>query len=186
MPPFASEQFHAITSADPECVWDALTATGVPMDYLHGMTADTDWQPGATLTMALTGHWRLTRQVLAAEQPRRVSYTLDDPPAHHRCTSPGSCTPRARGRSSASTWTSPGRSRPAPRTSKAPGFPCSPAWSTTSNGARPRPHSGHGEPGRKAAAAATPSRAGPACPSRAARCRPDGCATAGARGALLS
>src|SRR5215471_18650897 len=80
MPPFESEQFHAITSATPECVWDALTATGVPLDYLHGMTVDTDWQPGATLTMALTDHWRLTGQVLAAERPRRLSYTLDDPP----------------------------------------------------------------------------------------------------------
>ena len=43
MPPLASEQFHAITSAKPECVWDALTTTGVPLDYLHGMTVDTDW-----------------------------------------------------------------------------------------------------------------------------------------------
>ena len=30
MPPFTSEQFHAITRANPECVWNALTATGVP------------------------------------------------------------------------------------------------------------------------------------------------------------
>jgi len=79
MPPLASEQFHAITSANPECVWNALTATGVPLDYLHGMTVDTDWQPGATVTMALTGQWRLTGEVLAAEQPHRLSYTLDDP-----------------------------------------------------------------------------------------------------------
>ena len=80
MPPFASEQFHAITSASPECVWNALTATGVPLDYLHGMTVDTDWQPGAKVTMALTDQWRLTGEVLAAERPRRLSYTLDDPP----------------------------------------------------------------------------------------------------------
>jgi uncharacterized protein YndB with AHSA1/START domain len=82
VPPFAfvSEQFHAITSAKPECVWNALTATGVPLDYLHGMTVDTDWQPGARVTMALTDRWRLTGQVLAAERPRRLSYTLDDPP----------------------------------------------------------------------------------------------------------
>ena len=80
MPPFASEQFHAITSASPERVWDALTATGVPLAYLHGMTADTDWRPGANVTMALTGHWRLTGAVLAAERPHRLSYTLDDPP----------------------------------------------------------------------------------------------------------
>lgn len=80
MPPFASEQFHAMTSANPECVWHALTATGVLLDYLHGMTVESDWQPGATVTMALTGHWRLTGEVLAAERPRRLSYTLDDPP----------------------------------------------------------------------------------------------------------
>jgi uncharacterized protein YndB with AHSA1/START domain len=30
--------------------------------------------------MALTGHWRLTGEVLTAERPRRLSYTLDDPP----------------------------------------------------------------------------------------------------------
>jgi uncharacterized protein YndB with AHSA1/START domain len=79
MPPFASEQFHAITSANPECAWNALTATGLPLDYLHGMTVDTDWQPGARVTLALTGQWRLTGEILAAEQPHRLSYTLDDP-----------------------------------------------------------------------------------------------------------
>ena len=79
MPPFASEQFHAITSANPECVWDALTATGLPLDYLHGMTVDTDWQPGARVTMALSDPWRLSGEVLAAERPHRLSYTLDDP-----------------------------------------------------------------------------------------------------------
>ena len=80
MPPLVSEQFHAITSANPECAWTALTATGVPLDYLHGMTADTGWQPGARGSLALTGHWRLTGEVLAAERPHRLSYTLDDPP----------------------------------------------------------------------------------------------------------
>jgi uncharacterized protein YndB with AHSA1/START domain len=78
--PFASEQFRAITSAKPETVWHALTATDVPLDYLHDMTVDTDWQPGARVTMALTDQWRLTGKVLAAERPWRLSYTLDDPP----------------------------------------------------------------------------------------------------------
>ena len=77
---FDSEQFHAITRAKPECVWNALTATGVPLDYLHGMTVDTDWQPGARVTLALTDQWRLAGEVLAAEGPYRLSYTLDDPP----------------------------------------------------------------------------------------------------------
>jgi uncharacterized protein YndB with AHSA1/START domain len=80
VPPFASEQFHAITSAKPERVWNALTATGFPLDYLHGMTVDTDWQPDAKVAMALTEGWRLTGEVLAAQPPHRLSYTLDDPP----------------------------------------------------------------------------------------------------------
>jgi uncharacterized protein YndB with AHSA1/START domain len=80
VPPFASQQFHAITNANPECVWAVLTATGLPLDYLHGMRVDTDWQPGARMTIALTDQWRLTGEVLAAEHPHRLSYTLNDPP----------------------------------------------------------------------------------------------------------
>ena len=45
-----------------------------PLDYLHGMTANNDWQPGANLTLALAGHWRLNGQVLAVERPHRLSY----------------------------------------------------------------------------------------------------------------
>ena len=100
MPPLASEQFHAITSASPECVWNALAAPGVPLDHLHEMTADTDWQPGARVTMALAGRWRLTGQVLAAEPPRRPSYTLDDPPGspsvYDMTAATAGCRPNAR------------------------------------------------------------------------------------------
>jgi uncharacterized protein YndB with AHSA1/START domain len=78
MPPFASEQFHAITSAKPECVWNALTATGVPLEFLHGMAVYTDWRLGSRVTLVLTDQWRLTGEVLAAEQPHRLSYTLED------------------------------------------------------------------------------------------------------------
>lgn len=80
MPVFASEQFHAITSVKPECVWNALTATGFPLDHLHGMKVESDWRPGAGVVMVLTGQWRLTGEVLAAEQPHRLSYTLGDTP----------------------------------------------------------------------------------------------------------
>src|SRR5215472_17464573 len=81
MPPFTSEQFHAITRANPECVWNALTATGVPLVYLHEMTADTDWQPGTKVTLALTGQWRLTGEVLAAThvaRPARPAHLIQD------------------------------------------------------------------------------------------------------------
>jgi len=98
VPPFASEQFHAITSANPECVWDALTATGLPLDYLHGMTVDTDWQPGARVTMALSDQWRLSGEVLVAERPTGCPTRSTIHPGHHRCTSPGSYAARMTGR----------------------------------------------------------------------------------------
>ena len=81
-------------------------------------------------------------------------------PAHHRCTSPGSYAAPVMRRSSTSTLTSPGRSRAAPKTSKAPGFHCSPAWSSTLNEARLRPQTRQGETGRRAAASQGPAPAG--------------------------
>jgi len=80
MSAFASEQFHAITNAEPQSVWNALTATGSPLDYLYGMTVESDWRPGGQVAMTLSDQWRLDGEVLAAEQPHRLSYTLDDPP----------------------------------------------------------------------------------------------------------
>jgi uncharacterized protein YndB with AHSA1/START domain len=80
MSPLASELFRIATRAKPEIIWDALTATGSPLGYLYGMTAESDWRPGATLTMTLLDQWRLTGEVLVAEPPRRLSYTLGDRP----------------------------------------------------------------------------------------------------------
>ena len=127
------------------------------------MTADTDWQPGARVTLALTGQWRLT----GCPTPSTTH------PAHHLSTSPGSYAAPVMGRSSASTSTNAGHSRVAPKTWKALGFPCSPAWSSTSNAARHRPQTGQRETGRKAAAAATPAVA--KCRSRSPPQRPRHC-----------
>jgi hypothetical protein len=74
---FASEQFRAITTASPDDVWAALTATGSPLGFLYGLTVESDWQPGGTLTMALD-QWRLVGDVLVADRPRRLTYTLGD------------------------------------------------------------------------------------------------------------
>jgi uncharacterized protein YndB with AHSA1/START domain len=76
-PALTSELFRAITAAPPDQVWAALTATGCPLGYLYGLTAESDWQPGATLTMTL-GRWRLSGEVLVADRPRRLSYTLGE------------------------------------------------------------------------------------------------------------
>lgn len=79
-PVFTSELFHAVTRATPQCAWDALTATGSPLGYLFGMTAESDWRPDSTVTMTVTGEWRLTGEVLAADPPRHLCYTLGDQP----------------------------------------------------------------------------------------------------------
>jgi uncharacterized protein YndB with AHSA1/START domain len=80
MPTFASELFRAVTHAKPERVWDALTAADSPLGYLLGMRIESDWQPGSAVTLTVSDEWRLTGDVLAAERPRRLSYTLGDQP----------------------------------------------------------------------------------------------------------
>jgi uncharacterized protein YndB with AHSA1/START domain len=76
-PALTSELFRAITTAPPEQVWAALTVTGCPLGYLYGLTAESDWLPGSTLSLTL-GRWRLVGEVLIADRPRRLSYTLGE------------------------------------------------------------------------------------------------------------
>ena len=57
-----------------------LTATGIPLGYLYGMTVESDWRPGTGVTMTLGDRARLTGDVLVAERPCRLSYTLGDRP----------------------------------------------------------------------------------------------------------
>jgi uncharacterized protein YndB with AHSA1/START domain len=79
MPALASELFRSITTASPDAVWAALTATGSPLAHMYGLSAESDWRPGSRVT--LTGdRWRLVGEVLVAERPRRLSYTLGDRP----------------------------------------------------------------------------------------------------------
>ena len=78
----------SLTHAEPERVWQALTATGTPMPYLHGLTVQSNWKPGSTVTLRLderrVPHGEvlcgevLCGEVLAAEPCRRLSYTLGD------------------------------------------------------------------------------------------------------------
>jgi uncharacterized protein YndB with AHSA1/START domain len=80
MPEFASELLRTLVRKKPERVWEVLTATGIPLGYLYGMTVESDWRPGTSVTMTLGDQARLTGDVLVAERPRRLSYTLGDRP----------------------------------------------------------------------------------------------------------
>ena len=78
MPEFATELLRTLVRKKPERVWDALTATGIPLGYLYGMTVESDWRPGTSVTVTLGDQARLTGDVLVADRPRRLSYTLGD------------------------------------------------------------------------------------------------------------
>jgi hypothetical protein len=80
MPEFASELLRTLVRKKPEQVWEVLTATGIPLGYLYGMTVESDWRPGTSVTMTLGDQARLTGDVLVAERPGRLSYTLGDRP----------------------------------------------------------------------------------------------------------
>lgn len=75
-----SEVFRFITQASPQRVWEELTRTGAPAAHLHGLTIQADWTPGSPVTAALPAGPALTGQVLRAEPPWLLSYSLGDGP----------------------------------------------------------------------------------------------------------
>jgi hypothetical protein len=79
-PVFAIELFRTYTRATPEHVWEVLTATGSSVGFPFGMTVESDWQPGSTVTITVTSEWRLTGEVLAVDRPNLLCYTLGDRP----------------------------------------------------------------------------------------------------------
>lgn len=70
-----TELFRFTTSAGPDTVWRTLTSAEQTARYFHGLTLESSWQPGATVTAA-SRVGQLVGEVLAVEQPRRLSFTL--------------------------------------------------------------------------------------------------------------
>ena len=67
----ASQLYRFATDAAPGRVWAALTAAG----YLYGLAPSSDWRAGSPVVFAGQGA-TLSGEVLAAEEPRRLSYSL--------------------------------------------------------------------------------------------------------------
>jgi hypothetical protein len=80
MPVLTSEVFRFLTPADPRDVWNELTRTGEPVAHLYGLTIQTDWEPQAALSASLPAWPALTGQILHAEPPGLLSYSLGDGP----------------------------------------------------------------------------------------------------------
>ncbi len=67
----ATQLFRFATAATPQRVWASLT-TG---RYLYGLAPSSDWRPGSAVVFAGDGR-TVAGEVLAAEEPRRLSYSL--------------------------------------------------------------------------------------------------------------
>ena len=128
MPEFASELLRTLVRKKPERVWDALTSTGIPLGYLYGMTVESDWRPGTSVTMTLGDQARLTGDVLVAERPAACRIPSAIAPGSPRFTSTGSYAPSATRRSCGCTSMSHGQMPTRPTTSKRPGFRYFTTW----------------------------------------------------------
>lgn len=71
----ASEVFRFATDAGPDRVWAALTRPEVTARYLYGLAASSEWRAGTTVVFTGEGV-TLSGEVLAAEAPRRLSYSV--------------------------------------------------------------------------------------------------------------
>ncbi|HWC39884.1 MAG TPA: SRPBCC domain-containing protein [Acidimicrobiales bacterium] len=74
----STDLFRMTTTAPPGRVWEALTATGQTSGYLYGLRLCSKWQAGSTLTADVAAGPHLTGQVLRADPPQLLSYTLGD------------------------------------------------------------------------------------------------------------
>jgi uncharacterized protein YndB with AHSA1/START domain len=77
-----TETFRITTPAGPETVWRMLTTPELTRRWFHGLILESRWQAGSPVAATGTGG-RLTGEVLAVAEPRRLSFTLaagDDQP----------------------------------------------------------------------------------------------------------
>jgi uncharacterized protein YndB with AHSA1/START domain len=74
----ATESFRSLVCAEPARVWDELTATGRPLDWLYGLVVKSTWQSGASIAVGVgvDQQWAVIGEVLTADRPHRLSFTL--------------------------------------------------------------------------------------------------------------
>jgi uncharacterized protein YndB with AHSA1/START domain len=75
---FTTEEFRTLICAQPQQVWDELTATGRPLSWFYGMVAESTWQSGADVRAGIEPEWGLVGEILTVDCPHRLSFTLGD------------------------------------------------------------------------------------------------------------
>ena len=71
----STQVFSFATPAGPDLVWAALTRPALTATYLYGFAVESEWRPGATVSFVGPAG-SLSGQVLAAEEPGRLSYSV--------------------------------------------------------------------------------------------------------------
>ena len=80
MDAIATRVFLIETSATPAQVWAALTRPDQTVRYFNGLAVESTWRPGSTVGFGSSDGFGLEGEVLAVEEPRRLSYTLTSGP----------------------------------------------------------------------------------------------------------
>ena len=75
--PLTTHLLAFATPASPERVWTALTATGPGASFLPGVSIVSEWVAGSTLVLTAGATAAVYGEVIAADEPRRLSYALD-------------------------------------------------------------------------------------------------------------
>ena len=77
--PVSSQTFSLVLPANPERVWAALTCPAASARFLHGLSAHSTWEPAAPVSFRSGSGPVIVGQVLYADPPHQLAYTLEDP-----------------------------------------------------------------------------------------------------------
>ena len=75
--PLTTHVFGFATPASPEQVWTALTASCPGAGFLAGVSIASEWVAGSTVVLTAGATAVAQGEVIAADEPQRLSYALD-------------------------------------------------------------------------------------------------------------
>jgi uncharacterized protein YndB with AHSA1/START domain len=72
-----SHRFSFVTAVPAEQVWAALTCAETTARYFHGIHLESEWTPGAPVSLRGPGGHEKRGEVIAAHPPRALSFAIE-------------------------------------------------------------------------------------------------------------
>jgi len=72
-----SHRFSFLSASPQDRVWAALTCPEASAQYLHGMSLESAWVPGAPVHLCTPAGHRARGEVIRADRPRSLSFALE-------------------------------------------------------------------------------------------------------------